>query len=58
MLRTLSDRTTGAVSGVLGVYWMSLTFIFPYVLEGECEASVLSLDYANLAESSFANHAQ
>lgn len=34
------------------------TFIFPYVLEGECEARVLSLDDADLTEGALAYDAQ
>ena len=34
------------------------TFIFPYVLEGECEAGVFSLDNADLAKGAFAHDSQ
>ncbi len=35
-----------------------LTFIFAYVLERKCQASVLSLDDADLPKGSFANDSQ
>ena len=37
---------------------VSRTFIFPYVLEGKCEAGILALDYANLAKGSLPYHAE
>lgn len=72
ILRTLSDRTTVTqrqqrVPGSITTAQrrpLALncgcrqTFIFSYVLEGECEARVFPLDDSHLSECAFANHSQ
>ncbi len=59
MFRTLSDRTTISYMSWSLRYFLAvslLTFIFAYVLERKCEASVLSLDDADLPKGSLANN--
>jgi hypothetical protein len=38
--------------------WVPLTFVLSYVLEGKCEAGVLSLDDAHLSEGALADYSQ
>lgn len=58
MFRTLSDRTTIACisRSLCSFLGMSLlTFIFAYILERKRQASVLTLDDADLPKGSFAD---
>lgn len=74
ILRTLSDRTTVTrrqhespvdLRVATGCRCQSCpncaskrTFVFPYVLERECEARVLSLDNAHFSKGTFADDSQ